>query len=59
MKEKLLSVSGEDFNVYTSSGSIAFTVVGSNKVPFGVGGLVLDKLVVRDSSTSFVVSVER
>ena len=50
----------QDFNVFDSAGSLAYSIVGSNKVPFGAGGLVLDKLVLRDApSKAFVVSVER
>ena len=45
VKERLLSVSGEDFDVFDNeTGKKVYSIVGSNKVPFGVGGLVLDKV---------------
>ena len=40
-------------------GAVAFSVVGSNKVPFGVGGVILDKMVVKDRGGDAVCSVER
>ena len=40
----MLSISGEDFYVEREGGGRAFDIVGSNKVPFGVGGFVLDKM---------------
>ena len=43
-REKMLSISGEDFYVEREGGGRAFDIVGSNKVPFGVGGFVLDKM---------------
>ena len=44
VREKMLSISGEDFYVEREGGGRAFDIVGSNKVPFGVGGFVLDKM---------------
>lgn len=44
VREKLLSISGEDFYVENEGGGRAFDIVGSNKVPFGVGGFILDKM---------------
>ncbi|GMH82675.1 hypothetical protein TL16_g09340 [Triparma laevis f. inornata] len=58
VKEKLLSISGEDFNVYTHN-DLAYTVTGTNKVPFGVGGVILDKLSLRDSGKAELCTIER
>ncbi|KAJ1446590.1 tubby C-terminal-like domain-containing protein [Pelagophyceae sp. CCMP2097] len=44
VREQLFSMSGEDFVIQTEEGADAFQIVGSNKVPFGLGGLVLDRL---------------
>lgn len=35
VREKLFSISGEDFSIETEEGASAFDVVGSNKVPCG------------------------
>ncbi|GMI27963.1 hypothetical protein TeGR_g9629 [Tetraparma gracilis] len=60
INERLLSISGEDFIVRSPDGKPQYEVTGSNKVPFGVGGLVLDKLELRSCSPSALVcSVER
>ena len=60
VKEKLFSISGEDFTIATEEGTPAFDVVGSNKVPFGLGGFVLDKLELRTAgSRELCGSIER
>jgi len=42
------------------SPSLPRSLTRSNKVPFGIGGLILDKMVIKDSKdNSFVASVER
>lgn len=59
LREKLLSVSGEDFTVLSESGSKVFEIVGTNKVPFGVGGVVLDKLSLRNKAGKELCTIER
>ena len=59
MREKLFSISGEDFRIETEEGAPAFDVVGSNKIPFGIGGLVLDKLELRVAGGPLCGSIER
>lgn len=52
VREKLFSISGEDFTIETEEGRAAFDVVGSNKVPFGIGGFVLDKLELYEAASA-------
>ena len=59
VKEKLLSVSGEDFAVFDSEDKVCFAVVGTNKIPFGVGGLVLDKLTLKGGGGEEICTIER
>jgi len=60
VREKLFSISGEDFAIVTEEGAPAFDCVGSNKVPFGLGGFVLDKLELRGAgSRKLCGSIER
>ena len=58
VREKMLSISGEDFYVEREGGGRAFDIVGSNKVPFGVGGFVLDKMELKAGGT-LCGSIER
>ena len=55
VREKMLSISGEDFYVEREGGGRAFDIVGSNKVPFGVGGFVLDKMELKAAASSAAV----
>ena len=60
IREKLFSISGEDFTIEDEAGQPAFDVVGSNKVPFGLGGFVLDKLELRVAGARKIcASIER
>ena len=58
VREKMLSISGEDFYVEREGGGRVFDIVGSNKVPFGVGGFVLDKMELK-ASGKLCGSIER
>ncbi|GMH79361.1 hypothetical protein TrST_g7866 [Triparma strigata] len=59
--ENLLSISGEDFTVYSSTSEPLYKIIGSNKVPFGIGGAVLDKLELRypPPSNAEICTIER